>query len=115
MTASDTRPYEDSVVRDARTRDAALGPGIENLNVDTADRRILLQILDQADQEIDEALGDVARLEKELADTRAKLAAATRAAATGAAKHAWDEMMPPDVRRALLVQQIQEIDKEAAS
>jgi hypothetical protein len=69
-TGPTTRPPEDSLVRDARARDAALGPGIGNLTVDTADRRILLEMYDHACGELDDALDEVERLEKELAEVR---------------------------------------------
>jgi hypothetical protein len=39
------------ILQDIRGRDAALGPGIGNLNVDTADRRILLEMYDQLHKE----------------------------------------------------------------
>jgi hypothetical protein len=71
-------PHEDSLVRDARARDRALGPGSSNLDVDTADRRILLMMLDQTDTELDEALAEVSRLEKELAAATRTTASYTR-------------------------------------
>jgi hypothetical protein len=70
VTATTTRPPEDSVIRDIRASDAALGPGIDNLNADTADRRILLRAYDQACGELFEALDEVERLGKELAEVR---------------------------------------------
>lgn len=73
-TEPNPHPGEDSIVRDMRARDKALGPGFDNLDVDTADRRILLRMYDQACGELFEALDEVTRLEKGLADTRAKLA-----------------------------------------
>lgn len=70
---------------------------------------------DEAGRELGDALDEVARLEKELAGTREKLAAATRAAGAAAAGSAWREMVPADVRRERLVQQIRDIDTEGGS
>jgi hypothetical protein len=60
---------DDSLMRDIRARDAALGPGFGNLNIDTADRRILLQKHDQAVRELFDALDEIDRLQ---ATTKAK-------------------------------------------
>ena len=51
----------DSLVAEMLARDTALGPDYRVLNIDQADRRILLEKLAGAYQEIDEALGKTER------------------------------------------------------
>jgi len=60
----------DSLLAEMLARDTALGPDHRVLNIDQADRRILLEKLADAYRELDEALSETERLDSLLEERR---------------------------------------------